>query len=64
MIPMNNAATQLTMVINTLEKNFPVEHHIWEKGDLLVLNNFKLLHSRGTSEVTDIDRILTRALII
>jgi L-asparagine oxygenase len=37
--------------------------HFWEKGDLLVINNYRMLHGRGAADKPDTDRKILRILI-
>lgn len=45
-----------------LAKRAPNEHQ-WDAGDLLVIDNWRVLHGRGAASVADPDRILVRALV-
>jgi hypothetical protein len=35
----------------------------WERGQLLVIDNYRMLHARGPAVVTDKDRVLIRILV-
>jgi len=64
MIPQNKAGYALVEKMLSVEDSSFVVGHNWKKGDLLVLNNHRFVHSRGSSNTDDFDRILTRGLIL
>lgn len=64
MKPQNDQATKLTEIISNFNNSEITHEHKWSTGDLLVINNYTNLHSRGMANKIDNDRILTRALIL
>jgi hypothetical protein len=41
----------------------PVECHYWSAGTVLIIDNWRVLHGRGTSQRDDFDRVLERIVI-
>ena len=39
------------------------EHHFWRLGEILLIDNWRMLHGRGTSAVEDFGRVLERIVV-
>lgn len=64
MEPKNEQANTLAEIFANLDNFSRIHKHKWSTGDLLVINNYINLHSRGSAVKNDADRVLTRALIL
>jgi alpha-ketoglutarate-dependent taurine dioxygenase len=49
-------------IVRKIEASSPVEI-TWKKGQILIVNNHRVLHARGRSNVADPDRLLKRVLV-
>jgi alpha-ketoglutarate-dependent taurine dioxygenase len=58
----NCAKTLLTAIREQIERS-PTISISWLPGDLLLLDNHRMLHSRGESNRPDPDRLLKRILV-
>ena len=63
MIPVNRAAKNISCILNDIEKIIKPDLLFWNKGDLVIIDNYKALHSRGHSKTNDKNRVLIRGLI-
>jgi L-asparagine oxygenase len=63
MVPVTKRAIELLDVIDEKITNSAQERIIWNPGNLLILNNRRILHSRGASEKPDANRVLKRILV-
>jgi L-asparagine oxygenase len=65
MIPQNESAKALISQIDQLSEEFVnLKAKYWKSGDLIIFNNYKLLHSRGNSQTIDSNRTLIKGLIL
>jgi hypothetical protein len=63
MVPATRGAHRAnSIMLHALEHARPV-HVSWSPGDLLIIDNYRCLHGRGASVVSDEDRVLERILI-
>lgn len=63
MVPLT-AAGQLAMEVFGAERNeASLDQHDWSVGDILIIDNWRMLHGRGRSQPTAIGRTLLRAMI-
>ncbi len=63
MTPITRGAVRLRDMMREVMQQSPVTIVRWRAGDLLVVDNFRLLHARGEAKVPDDDRMLARVLI-
>ena len=63
MIPMTAAASRLRDKIRTCIESSPIINVVWAPGTVLILDNHRMLHARGTAVRPDTDRVLRRILV-
>jgi alpha-ketoglutarate-dependent taurine dioxygenase len=63
MVPVTVGANAVCVKVKACIEESTVEVINWREGDLLVVDNVRLLHARGRAEQDDEDRILARMLI-
>jgi L-asparagine oxygenase len=61
--PAEGAAVRASELLDAFLERQPVVPIAWCEGDLLVLDNFRVIHGRGMSDVPDPDRHLQRVLV-
>jgi alpha-ketoglutarate-dependent taurine dioxygenase len=63
MQPVTRDAARAVNIVLEATALFPVVAIQWRAGDLLVIDNSHLLHSRGEAIRDDPDRVLERVLV-
>ena len=63
MKPTSNWAKEALALISTDHSNTPVTEIHWHSGELLVIDNKRLLHARGRSSILDSSRLHQKILI-
>jgi L-asparagine oxygenase len=63
MRPLTSAALHAHAIIRDATRGSKVARVEWRPNDLLVIDNFRLLHARGEASAPDCDRVLARVLI-
>ena len=63
MKPMNRSAVDGSSLMNSrIRSSHPISIR-WKRGDLLIVDNHRMLHARGAAAELDHDRILVRVLV-
>lgn len=63
MTPVTSGATELLHLLQEAITTSRVVSIRWRQGDLLIVDNMRLLHARGSASQSDEDRVLARVLI-
>lgn len=63
MMPMSKSAHDAQKIIEANLSGSPRFKIAWEKRDLLIIDNSRVLHARGPVEVDDTNRVLQRVLV-
>ena len=63
MIPIDVDAEQALAVFSKERWPSYVEKIVWTKGRVVIIDNWRVLHARGSAKSLDEDRILLRILI-
>jgi len=61
--PMTREAFRVRDLVRALIRDSTIIPIQWRAGDLLVIDNLRLLHARGEARVADPDRVLARILV-
>ena len=64
MKPLNRAAREASEIVGLCMQSQMPQRIEWHPGDLLVIDNFRILHARGAAGAPDQDRILERVLVV
>lgn len=63
MLPLTEGARKTQQIIEAALGRAPQDRIDWRPGDLLVIDNYRVLHARGSTLARDTDRILERILV-
>lgn len=63
MSPRSPRGVKAANLLETKLNNAQCRKIEWQSGDLLIINNWRVLHARGPAERADADRVIARILI-
>jgi len=63
MVPAMTGCSEAANIIHERLSTFQAINIAWETNDLLIVDNFRMLHARGQAEKPDTNRILKRLII-
>jgi len=63
MIPLSQDAKLAMQIFGSARNSTFLSHHYWDVGDVIIIDNWRMLHGRGTDQFTQRGRILLRAMV-